>query len=667
MKILGKVKKVLVSIILILAVLATASIAKSSISEPFRNRLEKTMAEIDEIKNMNIIGLGNDSGSRSSSNSSIESYNLAEISNDKESELSSDALEDSEQVKDDTYNVQVELKIVDQDGEGITEGNKLKVTDVTKNSSEQGVDEGQVDEEKENKLDIKILNLFSGDVLEQDQDGNISTDNQGIIIDLNNLIQNKEYQILIEDIQSADGYLKTINSLILQVSIDDEENIIAKIVNIKDLEDKDVDITGQNDAKLQGAEDGTLKIEQEEHDSDTQIKYLIKDGTIVEGDSEEIGGNENWQEYSGSVKIEQNSKVYAKAIKNGKESGISLKVVNNIDKEAPKLESCIEPDEEQEIEEKIQVVLTDNASGIVKYGLSRTQTDEPDKYIYPDKNLSQQDILEHRNLNPQKNITETIDEIYENGTYYIWIWDTAGNCQKADIKITKIKERMVAKIVETDDENSKSLENQEYTSLYKALKACPANKNTTIMIIDEIYNESNEINNKNIKLNLNGYTVNNKNANKPAITVNENATLTLVNTNESGQNLTKGALQSENTNAILVKENGTINIGQNDRRVLINSPSIIGKGTGLVNKGTFNFYDGIITAKKSGNGDPSAFSGEIGEMPVAYSTAVEDSGEGDEKIQTARLAVIAGVEAKIGKSTYTQIEEAIKDARNSYR
>ncbi len=101
-------------------------------------------------------------------------------------------------------------------------------------------------------------------------------------------------------------------------------------------------------------------------------------------------------------------------------------------------------------------------------------------------------------------------------------------------------------------------------------------------------------------------------------------------------------------------------------------PSIIGKSNGIVNQGTFNFYDGKITAKIKKDGQtlegkrPVAINGEPNELPIAYSVSIEDDDKEDEQLQIATLTIISEIEAKIGTVTYTKLEEAVEAARNTF-
>ncbi|MBQ2937678.1 MAG: hypothetical protein IJE05_02185, partial [Clostridia bacterium] len=72
------------------------------------------------------------------------------------------------------------------------------------------------------------------------------------------------------------------------------------------------------------------------------------------------------------------------------------------------------------------------------------------------------------------------------------------------------------------------------------------------------------------------------------------------------------------------------------------------------NEGTFNFYDGTITATK-------AIDGEATEVPLRYNISI---GEQDSK-QVATLQVMAGAEAAIGQKTFFKLEDAIAYANES--
>ncbi len=537
MKIRSKAMKVIMCIIMLFTMLSSIYIVKADIAMSLKDRIVKTITEIAESQEIREIDLGEDSD---------------------------ELIESATPVVDNgTYNVQIELNIVSEEGDAVVEGNKLKITDVTENSETDtsitaNEQIGKNEEEtQKNKLKINIMNITNGNPIEPDADGNFHTNGQGVIVDLSNMEKNRNYKIMIQDIEPAEGYNKTINSLILDVLINDEENIVAKVSEVIDESGEKMDLLSQMYAILHGKDsEGTLEIKHDKQDPEISLQYILKnDGTITE--------DETWNDYSNSVEIEENSTIYAKAMKNGVDSGVTFKIINNIDKQEPELSDLNQDNPEQEREITITATITDNASGLVKYGLSMSDTVEPSTYTKVDDSLTDDDIENHRNSNPKRSASLSIDGITENGDYYVWIWDTAGNCAKKQININSVHEEPVAKITEVSDGHPE-LVGEEYTSLRKAIDACPSGQDTyaTIVIIGEIINENNQITDKHITLNLNGNNINNKNLNEPTLTVNENSSLKIINVDENNDKITqnKGSISSENTTAILVKSGATLDL-----------------------------------------------------------------------------------------------------------
>ena len=531
MKNLRKLRNIFIYIILIFIIITNISFVKATIGESLiKNEYIKSIAgEItakpQEIKNI------------FSKNTNI---------------LNSIASEQDEN----TYNVQMELNIVNQDEKGVTGGNTLKIEEVTEDENSGAP-----------RLGIHIFNISTGEPIELSENGTFNTQGQGVIVDFSQLAQNNKYQILIEDIESAQGYSKTINSLKLDICIDDQENIIAKISEIEGASGEKLDALTQRLAKLHGVDDeGKVTIGNDKQDPDVNIKYKYGEMIDIEGNANEdnydIDESGEWEDYNDSITISENSTLYAKAIKNGTESEISLKIINNIDKELPQIDDVNQEtiSEEDDREAKITAKIKDNASGLVKYGISRSETEEPDTYIMADTNLTEEDISKHRNAHPKLEGNLEIEGICENGIYYIWLWDSAGNHVVQLVEVKNVKEVPVAQIVKTDGADQ-GLVGQTYNSLYSALEASPENSNTTIKIIAEIYNENNQIKNRNITINLNGYKVNNRSTNEPALTVNEGSSLTILNEAEDeSTSIITGSLESENTEAILVKKDGILTI-----------------------------------------------------------------------------------------------------------
>ena len=67
--------------------------------------------------------------------------------------------------------------------------------------------------------------------------------------------------------------------------------------------------------------------------------------------------------------------------------------------------------------------------------------------------------------------------------------------------------------------------------------------------------------------------------------------------------------------------NGTLILGEKDGEASVTEPSIIGKTYGVYNKGTFNYYDGIIKGPSS-----KSIYGNVSEIEDGYSIIKTDNG-----------------------------------------
>ena len=523
---------------------------------------------------------------------------------------------------DDTYEVKIELNTVSSKDNSKLGGNTLRVTEVT---------------DEESNLQIDLFRAQSGDRITTNQDGTFTSNSDGTIISLTNLIKNETYHIKIEDIEATEGYQTTLNSLVLDVFINDDGNTVASISQMTGKNGQITDLINQVIAKLQGANSqGVVTIDPSAGDENAAYKY-------------KIGEDGDWTNYKGEFKVYQNTTVYAQASKNGISSNVSIKLINNIDKELPQLESYTEINENEERYSSLNIKLTDNASGIVKYGISTSNIEEPDEYIQANQELE---------------LETTIDEVYENGPHYVWIWDAAGNCAQEEVNLEKVKIVDVAKITAAT-EGYESLIGTTYTTLEAAIAACPTAENSTatISIINDILNENNQINNRTITLNMNGYTITNKSSTKPALTINGGSSLTIINEDETGKALNDGLIISKNSEGVKVKENGTLTLGKDDKRIRKSQPAVQGKNNGVVTEGTFNFYDGqIIGTLPEPNEVVIAIDGTESDKPAAYSIFTEEPVSETESKQIATLAIIKGIEAQIGRKTYTKLETAVEEA-----
>ena len=166
-------------------------------------------------------------------------------------------------------------------------------------------------------------------------------------------------------------------------------------------------------------------------DVNVKVKYFAIPGMRVQysknGTDWEVIGNINTSgEYSTTVS-ENNTTVYARYVDVSDQSGLSKTLtIQNIDKENPTIDSLVS---EESPNSDLELILvgkaTDNLSGIVAYQFST------------DGNLN-------ANSGGWTSITKTNSQItqrytiYDNGTYYFYVKDLAGNVSKKDIVVTNI-------------------------------------------------------------------------------------------------------------------------------------------------------------------------------------------------------------------------------------
>ena len=479
---------------------------------------------------------------------------------------------------------------------------------------------------QDENVNLNIYNKKTGEKINANEEGNVQIPEEGAIIDASNIKKEHVYEIKIEEVQAPDGYKKTLENAIVEISVDENENIIGKVKSVNSQTAQDDGTISAEDSE--GSKKGVIEFSNENEEG----KSIIKKENTALGLQYKLGEDGTWTDYTGDLQINENTTIYARATDGSNYSGVSLKVINNIDKVPPTIVSIKEKENNDDIETSIDISITDDASGITGYGISKSNTEEPS----------------YTKVNQELSVQATIGEISENGTYYLWVKDAATNVTKKEFEITGVKRIAVAKIISASEGNE-SLVNTEYYTLKEALEAIPDGATATIQIIHDIYDESNEITNKNITLDLNGFLVQTRNSEKPTISL-KSGKLTVLN------NKISGGLTSKNTQVVVIEPEGTLTLGKDDRRITIAQPALKGNDFGVKNNGgTFNFYDGSITAK-------SAIYGKVTETPAAYSVSVVDG----QDTQTATLAIISDIEARIGRKTYTKLEDAITDAGTKY-
>ncbi|MBE5805735.1 MAG: hypothetical protein E7313_03375 [Clostridiales bacterium] len=259
------------------------------------------------------------------------------------------------------------------------------------------------------------------------------------------------------------------------------------------------------------------------------------------------------------------------------------------------------------------------------------------------------------------NIVETDEREYLDGKEFYVVGNsgnTTGVYEENPIEVIYYYQYYpVVRIVESPASN---LNGTEYITLAQAIAALEAegqtvNSNTSkLQILRNVKNESVEINNKNIQLNLDSYTVNSNSETEPTIKLG-NSNLTVIDESD----VATGKISSVNYVALNIQKDSTFTLGIEEAPIL-QSPEIVGKTKGIEKQvegetqGVFNFFDGKVI------GD-TAIEGKVDLTPVLYNATVVDTEQ-----QTATLAVVSNIEARIGRKTYLLLEDAIADANTVY-
>ena len=311
--------------------------------------------------------------------------------------------------------------------------------------------------------------------------------------------------------------------------------------------------------------------------------------------------------------------------------------VRNIDKTAPtitydKVENKMLDEEGNATLEVKNITVSDDLSGVKskKYGWSSSATVAPTGDEW--KDLTSNEVSKIEN---------------ELGDWYLWVIATDKATNKSQEIIKCSITDGIAKVVETGI---------TYSSVQEAIEACTKDgASYTIQLLKDTEETSSTYKGQNITLDLCGHTINNNEENTP--TIENNAILNIINSTEDEKEI--GKISSTNSVAIKNNENATLTLGENDdnddnNNVSTTNPEIIGKVNGIVNNGTFNFYDGVIVADK-------AITGTINEMPDLYSaiTTREDDKE------VAFLGILADYSARINNIYYSTLQEAVNDAKEN--
>ena len=154
------------------------------------------------------------------------------------------------------------------------------------------------------------------------------------------------------------------------------------------------------------------------------------------------GETGNYSCYTGAFTVEENTAIYAKlANSSGVTGGYITGNVANIDKIAPVI-TVASPSTTWGKTNSVTITATDSGStgtvlkniGIIGYGINQSNTTEPT----------------YTTCEATTELNVTIDNITENGTYYAWVKDQAGNTANKQFVIDKIDRTAPQLTIECD-------------------------------------------------------------------------------------------------------------------------------------------------------------------------------------------------------------------------
>ncbi len=576
---------------------------------------------------------------------------------------------------------------------------------------------------KSEGLTIKLYNIKNNDPITEGTEEGIEVPEEGIKLHIEGIEEGKSYDIEIENKETPENYEQTFKKATITVDAQEQGELEAYVKEItKDNEVESLDHPEPTETTTEGSEekvaifayeeeaDGKIKIK---GNKDVEIYYAIVYNDAVattstmtdERDETNAPEELEWQLYNEEegIKLEKNGKLYSKSkYKDGGYSSINTLTINNIDKLKPSI--TVEDPQLNDAKDEVTVSISMQdqeetqeygKSGVYGYAITTTEQ-EPTDFV-PVNDEEENDVeadVESSTSSIQEPIATEIGGITKNGTYYAWVSDKAGNTDHKEITVTGIQEaeKHIVAIILSAPEKANDLIGKEYYTLQELMEALEEKEVTAeedeqvvVQMVADVANDSTKISNKNILLDLNGYTITSK-LQEPTIKV-ESGNLNIVDdkydmteyikdqeklqalqarnytSKTEGDESTPctGTVNSVNFVGIQVEEGGTVTLGK-DGELLTEvpdkeAPLIKGRLKGVLNNGgAFNFYDGQIQGKVP-------VQGEITDKPIIYDPTLTEL-EGEKGIFKNILQKVAGIEALIGRTRYVKLENAIEKATN---
>ena len=299
---------------------------------------------------------------------------------------------------------------------------------------------------------------------------------------------------------------------------------------------------------------------------------------------------------------------------------------------------------------------------IVHHYLEGTETKLAEDEVFTSKVLGEEyktdDLIP--TYDEDGNIIETDGREYIDGKEYRVIGNsgnTIGVYEEEKVEVIYYYNHYpVIKIVSSPDS---SLNGTEYITIEDALNALKNagldvnNETSKLQVLRDVKDEAVLVKNQNVEIDLNGFTINSSSETEPTLKL-DNAKVRVIDESE----LKSGKIISEKGTSVYIKSDSEFTLGIEDKQIDL-SPQIIGSTKGIEKEitsdgrqGIFNFFDGTIIAT-------NAIEGSVDLTPLLYNATVTINDEGK---QVSTLAIISDAEARIGRKTYTLLEDAINDA-----
>ena len=389
------------------------------------------------------------------------------------------------------------LQNIDEKNLELLEGHRYKITCADENIS------------------ISVLDAKTNDELSFKN--NIVTMNKnGITVKVDGLAKGNTYDIKIQPASASRGYKSTFNEA--TINLDYTDVLTASISEIKDNENNSIELS-DNDriVFLYTDEDDKIKLRA---NTDIDIEYLY---SLDELSDEELESAEFTAYDKGNyLEVSTNGYLYAKAkYKNDAFSKTSVLHITNIDKEGPIATNINITENPDYMSATLTFDMDDKEeskeygkSGLKAYVLSKLQV-LPDTLVW--------DLAEAGSFT--KNITD-------NGTYYLHMEDNAGNITVQEIEVDQITFYQPGYFVLILDSTNPYLVGKVYHSLME-MKADFDSHNLTnddtvlAQIEGDIKNQSIDVENVNLELDLNGYILESREEH-PTFNVKEGASLKVV-------------------------------------------------------------------------------------------------------------------------------------------